>query len=91
MRVVRLTSRSATLADTAAIPATVWSLRHGGGYGETPNLWDTYLSLRTLTLLGTAPQDPETHRFVDGLQVPRIGFALTPDSRRGNLEVIYGG
>lgn len=91
VRVTRLGLRFGSVPGATGVGATVNSLRCGDGYGQTPNLWDTYLSLHLLTLLGELRDGAQARRFVDALQVPSIGFALPPESRRGNLDVIYAG
>jgi hypothetical protein len=63
-----------------------------GGYGETPNLRETALSLRIIDLLGREPQDRgRTRRFVDGLQHPGVGFTDRPGSQCANLDILVAG
>lgn len=63
-----------------------------GGFGNRPNLWDTWLALDILGCCGPGCHELLcTRQFVERLQVPVIGFALTEGSRTGNLDVLFAG
>lgn len=62
-----------------------------GGFGEQPNLWDTYLSLSILSSLGRLDASPATKTFLERLQVPSFGFIMTPDTSMSTIEVLYAG
>lgn len=66
-------------------------LKTSGGYGVKPNLWDTYLSLSILSLLGEQFAMPDTQLFINQRQVPSLGFSLSDGSLMYDLDVMYAG
>jgi hypothetical protein len=66
------------------------SLNKGGGFGDRANLWDTYLAQSVLSLLAITP-DPQTIEFVDSLQRPPFGFAMSGSSTMASLDVVFAG
>ena len=74
----------------APIASFVQSLSNAGGFGERANLWDTYLALSVLSLLGVSTT-AESTSFVDSLQQPPFGFAMSDSSTMPSLDVVYAG
>jgi hypothetical protein len=72
------------------VASFVQSLNKGGGFGERANLWDTYLALSVLSLLAIPP-DPQSIEFVDSLQQPPFGFAMSGNSTMASLDVVFAG
>jgi hypothetical protein len=65
--------------------------RFDGGWGDKPNLGDTWLALAILRLLDASVSLQETRDFVDALQVPSFGFTATRDSSLTNLDTVHAG
>lgn len=77
------------IADLAEV---VSNLQNQGGFGSTPNLWDTWLALDILRLHGgpiSRRQDVED--FMASVQRSPAGFTATRQSRMVNLETIFAG
>jgi hypothetical protein len=91
LKTIRLTRRFANRRTYPGLVDFIDGLKADGGYGDKPNLWDTYLSLRVLALLVERPASDETAAFVDRLQLPSFGFTITGDSLLANVDVIYAG
>jgi hypothetical protein len=92
LRTLELQCHFAALPDARNTLRTIERLRHKGGYGDKPNLRETYLSLGILALLG---KDLSTHQdtrnFVDNLQRSSIGFTNFEGSQYTNLEILAAG
>jgi hypothetical protein len=89
---LELKQRLVKLPGHSAIAGFVSTLEdEGGGFGDKANLWDTFLALRILALLGQRQTTPGTYGFIAARQVPALGFALTADSLMANLDVLYAG
>lgn len=81
-----------TVQERTTAHHLIEDLAYDGGYGETPNLRETALSLKILDLLRRNPQDVErTRRFVDRLQHAVIGFTDMAGSQYANLEILVAG
>lgn len=90
-RILRMQRRFAQLQQDDRIVRFIEAQRIDGGYGDKPNLCDTYLCLSILDLLTTRIARDDTQAFVDSLQVPSFGFTATRDSQLANLDVIQAG
>lgn len=66
------------------------NLQKNGGFGDSPNLWDTYLALSVWSQLGVTAV-PENIAFVDSLQQRPFGFKMSHASSMGSLDVLYAG
>lgn len=91
LRALRLKGRFAELPPCGEVGALVDRLEHEGGFGEKPNIIDTYVCLGILSLLGSQPMEDRVARFVAALQQPSFGFTLTADSGVASLDVIQAG
>ena len=91
LKVLLLKRRVGDFRDRPDLIQFIDGLKADGGYGDKPNLWDTYLSLTILALLANRPPEAATAAFVDRLQVPSFGFTLTGDSLLGSLDIVYAG
>lgn len=93
-RAARIVALQRTLAAVRA-PATVvertLDLCRDGGWGDKPNLADTWLALTILDACGSREPAAEVRGFVDSLQVPSFGFTATRDSVHAPLEVVHAG
>jgi prenyltransferase beta subunit len=90
LRALQLKRRFTALGQCPAITGVIQGLKADGGYGGKPNLWDTYLCLSMLVLLGERPGD-DTRDFVNRLQRPSFGFVSTEDSSFTNLDLLFAG
>ncbi|MFN4343014.1 MAG: hypothetical protein ACK4FE_13445 [Azonexus sp.] len=90
---VRLKNAFAAGHDCSHVGPSLRALEHSaGGFGICPNLWDTWLALDILRGCEPGGSDlPATRGFVERLQVPVTGFALTEGSRSGNLDALFAG
>jgi hypothetical protein len=91
LRSVTLQRCFAAIAVPSAIVAGVRALRYDGGWGDKPNLGDTWLALAILAACGEREPDDATRRFVEGLQAASFGFTATADSMYANLETVHAG
>lgn len=70
----------------------VRDLQHHGGFGATPNLWDTWLALDILRLNGEPlPHEQDVEAFIASVQRKPVGFTATLECRMVNLETIFAG
>lgn len=76
--------------EVSAIAGYVRGKVVDGGFGTTPNLWDTWLALDIMRLGGAATPD-ETVGFVDQLQGRPSGFTLCPDTQVSTLNTVFAG
>jgi hypothetical protein len=91
-RTLEVRRHTGRLGKDESLYRAIQTLERQGGSGDPPNLRETRLSLKILTLLGRPPSDPEaTRRFVEGLQRTAIGFADMPTSQYVNLEILSAG
>jgi hypothetical protein len=76
-----------------AVARWIAGAQREGGFGKKPNLLDTRHALCTLAALGglTETVAAAARDFVDALQVPTFGFAVTRDSLSSSLETIRAG
>lgn len=65
--------------------------RRGPGWGDKPNLWDTYLALRILEELDGLRAEQDAADFIDRLQAPLSGFRATEDSSLADIDTVYAG
>lgn len=91
LRIARLKEAFSMVQPMPGIVHFVETLKHDGGYGEKPNLRDTFLCLRILEVLGQASRIEDTRRFVNGLQCRYTGFTLTGDSTLADLDTLRAG
>lgn len=77
--------------DVSAIAKYVREQAVDGGFGTTPNLWDTWLALDIMRLAGDIVMPKEMARFVDGLQGKPSGFTLCPDTLMSTLNAVFAG
>lgn len=91
LRMVTLQRRFAAITAPDASILAVRGLRRDGGWGDKPNLGDTWLALAILTACGESGPDGATRHFVEGLQVASFGFTATADSMYANLEAVHAG
>lgn len=91
LRIVLLQSRFATLDDPNAIADGVDALQLDGGWGDKPNIGDTWLALAVLDACGVRTFAGATRRFVDSLQVASFGFTTTGDSTFATLDSATAG
>lgn len=91
VRVVRLKYRLERMVPASMLADFVERQERAGGFGEPPNLGDTYLALRLLKLLDALRPDVDRAAFIDGLQEPRFGFRPTVDAVAPNLDTLYAG
>jgi hypothetical protein len=93
LQTVLLQQSFAGLTANAEVVRAIGELKgKEGGYGDNANLWDTYLSLSILTVLGDNSLSREDTRvFVDRLQRSSSGFTATLDSSHTNLPIIAAG
>ncbi|WP_322014179.1 prenyltransferase/squalene oxidase repeat-containing protein [Paraburkholderia sp. J12] len=61
-----------------------------GGFGTTPNLWDTWLALDVMRVAGIA-FPANTAKFVDLLQVGPSGFTLCADTQVSTMNTVFAG
>jgi hypothetical protein len=87
MRVPRAARSKDRYAQVAAFIA---DLMNRGGFDVRKNLWDTYLAVSVSTFLGLRLPE-EIAAFVDSLQLPPVGFLITPHSAMSSLDVAYAG
>jgi hypothetical protein len=90
LRIFSLQRRFADIRIEGDIAEFLEGLRSDGGYGDKPNLQDTWLALG-IRHLCDLPFDDATRAFVDSLQVARFGFVATRDSMLSNLDVLHAG
>ncbi|MFT4063634.1 prenyltransferase/squalene oxidase repeat-containing protein [Paraburkholderia sp.] len=76
--------------EISAIAEYVRDQAVDGGFGTTPNLWDTWLALDIMRIAGAEMPDG-TARFVDLLQGGPSGFTLCPDTRVSTLNTVFAG
>ncbi|WP_321969161.1 prenyltransferase/squalene oxidase repeat-containing protein [Paraburkholderia tropica] len=76
--------------EVSAIAGYVREQAVNGGFGTTPNLWDTSLALDIMQIAGVAIPG-ETARFVDPLQCRPSGFTLCPDTQMSTLDTVFAG
>lgn len=91
LKTARLKKSFARLDPQPEIVSFLGASRREGGYGPKPNLPDTFRVLSLLAELGQLPADGESARFVDGMQVPSLGFRCTGDSLFTHLGILYAG
>ncbi len=91
LRAARLLSRFGQLPEGRGVRDALDALKLGGGYGTEPNLTDTSRALGIRHCFGALMDSDDTRAFVDRMQVPPFGFALTENARTGTLEVIHAG
>ncbi len=90
--IVRLRQRFADLEGLAKVVYWVSAMRKsGGGFGSSPNLWDTYRCVGILSVLYPRALGKETRAFVEDQQARPFGFVLNADSILANLDVIDSG
>lgn len=77
--------------DVSVIAKYVQGLAVRGGFGTTPNIWDTWLALDIMRLAGEIMIPDETAEFVDSLQCKPSGFTLRPDSQMSMLNPLFAG
>ena len=91
LRLLRLRKRLGRSTDGEIAAAFVAQLEsEGGGYGDKPNLLDTFSCLRILALLAK-PLPAAAARFVERLQMPSFGFTMSEDSSMASLELVEAG
>jgi prenyltransferase beta subunit len=89
--VLRLRRDFAATFDCDGIARGVVALRHDGGFGDGPNLIDTWTALDVLQLCAATPAPDGEAQFVRGLQVPTFAFQATPAACIGRLELVWAG
>ena len=67
------------------------SHRAGGGFGDAPNLWNTWQALAILAILGRLADATDTAAFVNSLQRRPDGFTMTPCSSAAYPDTVYAG
>lgn len=87
----RLQRALATVRGADAVAERVLALCHGGGWGDAPNLPDTWTALAILDACGIHMFAAEVSGFVDALQRPPFGFTATPNSLYAPLAVLHAG
>lgn len=90
-QIVALQRRLATVREPAAVIERTLDLCRDGGWGDKPNLPDTWLALAILDACGSRGHGDGVNEFVDALQVPSFGFTATRDSTFAPLEVVHAG
>ncbi|WP_322061679.1 hypothetical protein [Paraburkholderia sp. J63] len=78
-------------SDVSAIAKYMRTLAVAGGFGATPNIWDTWLALDILRLAEDISIPDDTARFVDSLQCKPSGFTLSPETRMSRLDPVFSG
>jgi hypothetical protein len=91
LRVLCLRQRFAPLTPAATIADGIVRQQHEGGWGDKPNLDDTWLALAILHTLNAPAARSAACDFVDAVQVPSFGFTATRDSMAASLETIRAG
>jgi hypothetical protein len=91
LRLLRLKRRFAAAPKQPLLAVYVEHPETSHGRGDKPNLENTWLCLCIGALVSQRLPARETRVFVDGLQVPVLGFTATSDSRTATLEVIHAG
>jgi hypothetical protein len=91
LHILCLQRRFAVLQPDAAIVDDLVALRRDGGWGDKPNLGDTWRGLAILHMLETGVPPEDTRDFVDALQVASLGFTVTRDSLAASLDTVCAG
>ncbi|WP_432263601.1 prenyltransferase/squalene oxidase repeat-containing protein [Cupriavidus sp. TMH.W2] len=79
------------ITEAPTVRAWIVAAGRDGGYGERPNLWDTWLALDIAYCCGARVDRQASLAFVDRLQVPPYGFTAVKGSVLGNLEMVFAG
>jgi|GEM_PF-1163183 len=77
--------------DVSAIARYVRALAVGGGFGTSPNVWDTWVALDIMRLADDIAIPDDTAKFVDSLQCKPSGFTLCPDTQMSRLNPVFAG
>lgn len=91
LRIITMQNSLATIRTADAVAEYILDLCDQGGWGDKPNLPDTWLALAILDRCGYHAITGETRAFVDALQTPSFGFTATRDSTWSPLEVLHAG
>lgn len=91
LRILCLRRRFATARKHAEVVDDLVRQRHDGGWGDKPNLGDTWLALAILHMLDASVPLQETREFLDALQVTSFGFTGTRDSLSASLDTVHAG
>lgn len=91
LKITLLKKTFTSLPNMQDIVQFIATNRRFGGYGNKPNLPDTYLALSILAEAQRLPEDGECEQFVDDMQVPSLGFRCTRDSMFSHLEILHAG
>jgi hypothetical protein len=91
LRTARLQRRFGSIVARDAVVQRVESLQHQGGWGDKPNLGDTWLALAVLDTCGERGFADATRHFVDDLQASSFGFTATRDSTYADLGTLHAG
>jgi hypothetical protein len=84
---LQLRRRFAEIAEYPEVVHLINSLNRGGGYGDKPNLWDTYLSLSILEALGKC--EPEEECKLESFRRPIPAFSETLPVGRALEQVLH--
>lgn len=91
LRILRVQQCLSTIRRPAESAACARTLEHDGGWGDKPNLGDTWSALAVLDACGDHSFTDATRQFVDALQIASFGFKATLDSMYVHLGVTYAG
>jgi hypothetical protein len=92
LRIVRMQCLFSDVRMPRTIREYVLDLEcEGGGWGDEPNIEDTWLALAILESCGERAFRQVTRAFVDALQVPSFGFVATRNSSYAQLDVVHAG
>lgn len=91
LQIVTLQNALAAIRAAETVVDSILDMRRNGGWGDKPNLADTWLALGILAGCGQSTFPRDIRAFVDALQVPSFGFTATRDSLHSPLEVIHAG
>lgn len=91
LRIAQLQRRFTALRAPTAIAERVLDMRQNGGWGDKPNLGDTWLALAILDKCDRHAVPADVKTFINALQIPGFGFTATLDSTYAPLEVLHAG
>ena len=89
--VVRLQQLLGYPQDGARLAGRVATLGRAGGFGDRPNLEDTWSALDILDACAELAPATESAQFVDARQDVTVGFTSTAGSRSTSLESVHAG